>query len=163
MALRQFTERDLEVTAAMMSDQDQMSLYPRPRTQEETHDWIRRNLRLYEDLGFGFWLMESRKGSDFLGYCGIRPLRIEGVDEIEMGWHTNKRFWHRGLAAEAAIACRDLAFGRLEISRLVATIDPDNAASRRVAEKVAMTMEKRAVLDGWPCLLYSVERDQVTP
>ncbi len=135
-----------------------MSLYPRPRTRDETHRWIGRNLRLYEDRGFGFWLMESIQGSDFLGYSGIRPVNIEGVEEIEMGWHTKKEFWGQGLATEAATACRDLAFSRFDISRLVATIDPTNAPSLRVAEKIGMELENQAVLDGWSCLVYSVER-----
>ena len=156
--LREFTESDLDVLASMMADQDQMSLYLRPRTRDETHNWIRRNLRLYEDHGFGFWLMEAIEGSDFLGYCGIRPVSIEGVEEIEVGWHTKKQFWGQGLATEAATACRDLAFSRFDIPRLVATIDPDNAPSVRVADKIGMRLEKEAVLDGWPCVVYSIER-----
>lgn len=155
MVLREFTDPDLDVVAALMADEDQMSLYPRPRTRDETHDWIRRNLRLYEHRGFGFWLVEALETGDFLGYSGIRPVTIEGVEEIEMGWHTKKTFWGQGLATEAAAACRDLAFSRFDIARLVATIDPDNTPSERVAQKIGMQMEKKAVLDGWPCLIYA--------
>ena len=135
-----------------------MSLYPRPRTRDETLDWITRNLDLYENNGFGFWLMEATEGSDFLGYCGVRPVSIEGVEEVEVGWHIKKQFWGRGLATEAASACRDLAFDRFNIERLVATIDPSNAPSVRVAEKIGMRFEREAVLDGWSCLIYSIER-----
>lgn len=158
VVLREFTEDDLDVVAALMADRDQMSLYPRPRTRNETDRWIHHNLRLYEDHGFGFWLMEALEGSDFFGYCGIRPVTIEGVEEIEMGWHTKKEFWGQGLATEAAIACRDVAFSRLKIPRLVATIDLDNPPSERVAQKIGMELEKQMVLEGWPCLVYSVER-----
>lgn len=156
LVLRAFTEDDLDVVAALMADRDQMSLYPRPRTRNETHRWIQRNLRLYEDRGFGFWLMEAVEGSEFRGYCGIRPVDIKGVEEIEMGWHTKKEFWGQGFATEAATACRELAFTRFDISRLVATIDPANPPSIRIATKIGMHLEKEAVLDGWPCLLYSV-------
>jgi RimJ/RimL family protein N-acetyltransferase len=158
MRLREFTDGDLDVLAAMMADKDQMSLYPRPRTRDETHDWIKRNLDLYKNYGFGFWLMESVAGADFLGYCGIRPVSIEGVEEIELGWHTKKQFWGQGLATEAATACRDLAFSRFDIPRLVATIDLDNAPSLRVAHKIGMEPERDAVLDGWPCTVYSTRR-----
>ena len=156
--LREFTDDGLDVVAVLMADQDQMSLYPRPRTREETHHWVERNLSLYEKHGFGFWLMETLDADDFLGYCGIRPVAIDGIEEIEIGWHTKKEFWGQGFATETAIACRDLAFTRFDIPRLVATIDPTNAPSIRVAEKIGMRSEKEAVLDGWPCLVYSVER-----
>ncbi|MDP9067999.1 MAG: GNAT family N-acetyltransferase [Actinomycetota bacterium] len=156
--LREFTSADLEVLAAMMADQDQMRLYPRPRTKEETTAWLDRTVALYRKHGFGFWLMESVEGAEFLGYCGIRPRWVDAVEEVEMGWHTVKHFWNQGIATHAAAACRDLAFTRLDIPRLVALIDPDNPASIRVAAKIGMQLEKEAVVDDWPCLVYSAER-----
>lgn len=170
--LREFTESDLDVLAAMMADKEQMR-FPQPRTRDETHVWINGNLDFYAKHGFGFWLMESAEDAHFLGYCGIRPgwwqeagnsappthgIPVEELGDIEMGWHTKKQFWGRGLATEAAAACRDLAFTRFDIPRLVATIDPANAASVRVAEKIGMQLEKEGVLVGWPCLVYSIEQ-----
>jgi [ribosomal protein S5]-alanine N-acetyltransferase len=76
-----------------------------------------------------------------------------------MGWHTLKRVWNQGIATHAAAACRDLAFTRLDVPRLVALIDPGNPPSIRVATKIGMQLEKKAVIDDWPCLVYSVERD----
>jgi RimJ/RimL family protein N-acetyltransferase len=156
--LREFIDSDLDVLAAMMADQEQMSLYPRPRTREETEAWIERTVALYEHRRFGFWLMESAESSEFLGYCGIRPRCVDGVEEIEMGWHTLKHFWNQGIATHAAAACRDIAFSRLNIPRLVALIDADNPPSIRVATKIGMHLEKEAVVADWPCLVYSLER-----
>lgn len=158
VVLREFTHADLDVLAIMMADEDQMSLYPRPRTRQETKTWIDRNLSLYEDRGFGCWFMESVESSQFLGYCGIRPLLIDGVEEIEIGWHTIKHSWNTGIATEAAGACREHAFTGLDIPRLVAIIGPGNPASMRVADKIGMQLEKEAVIEGWHCLLYAVER-----
>lgn len=170
IALREFTEGDLDPVAELMADEDQMILYPRPRTREETKAWLDRNLDHYKEHGFGFWLMESPQ-TEFLGYCGLRPpswhrsgstLRnVTGEDisregEAEMGWHTKKSFWGQGLATEAALACRDLAFTRFDVLRLVATIDPLNAPSLSVADKIGMAFESEAVLDDWTCLFYSV-------
>lgn len=125
VVLREFTQADLDVLAQMMADKDQMRLYPRPRTRAETEGWIDRTIAPYEHRGFGFWLMESVEGSEFLGYCGIRPRWVDAVEEVEMGWHTLKHFWNQGVATHAAAACRDHAFTRLDVPRLVALIDPD--------------------------------------
>jgi RimJ/RimL family protein N-acetyltransferase len=156
--LREFRQDDLEELAAMVADEEQMTFYPRPKTRDEASAWIGRNLALYEERGFGFWCIESLPAPGFLGYCGIRPLVLEGVPEIEMGWHARKTSWNRGIATEAALAARDLAFGRYALSRLVAIIHPDHGASRRVAENIGMRVERATMLDDYPALVYATER-----
>jgi RimJ/RimL family protein N-acetyltransferase len=77
--LREFSQDDLDDLAAIVADEEQMSFYPRPRTRDEASAWISRNLTLYKECGFGVWFIESLLTSAFLGYCGIRPLALEGV------------------------------------------------------------------------------------
>jgi RimJ/RimL family protein N-acetyltransferase len=158
LKLRRFAPDDLDDLAAMVSDEDQMTFYPRPKTREEASEWISRNLTMYNECGFGFWLIESRQTSSFLGYCGMRPLLLDGASENEMGWHTKKLAWNKGIATEAAIAVRDVGFDRFGLSRLVAIIHPDHIASRRVAEKVGMVAERATILDDYPVMIYATER-----
>jgi RimJ/RimL family protein N-acetyltransferase len=133
--------------------------YPRPKTEDEASAWISRNLALYKEYGFGFWLIESVPDSGFLGYCGIRPLALEGTSEIEIGWHTKKTSWNRGIATDAATAARDLAFERFGLARLVAIIHPDHTASRRVAEKIGMEAERATILDDdYRAMIYASDR-----
>jgi [ribosomal protein S5]-alanine N-acetyltransferase len=153
--LREFAESDLDTLAAMVADVDQMRFYARPKTRNEAAEWIKRNISLYERIGFGFWFIESASASDFLGYCGIRPQ--EELGEIEMGWHTIKEAWNRGLATEAALACRDAAFDRFGLDRLIALISPNHGASIRVAEKIGLHPEKTTVLDGYPWIIYAID------
>jgi RimJ/RimL family protein N-acetyltransferase len=159
LKLREFSQDDLDDLAAMVADENQMRFYPRPKTRDEAAEWLIRNLALYEENGFGFWLIESLPDSGFLGYCGIRPLALECASEIEIGWHTKKTSWNRGIATEAATAARDLAFERFGLLRLVAIIHPDHTASRRVAEKIGMEAERATILDDdYPAVIYSAER-----
>lgn len=157
LRLREFRRDDLDVLAAMVADEEQMTFYRRPKTRDEAAAWIGLNIELYEARGFGIWLVEAAATSEFLGYCGIRPLELDGAAEIEIGWHTHKASWNRGVATEAATAARDLAFTRFAVPRLVAIIHPDHVASRRVAEKVGMRVARTAVLDeDYPALVYAV-------
>src|SRR5437762_11075412 len=94
--LREFDLDDLDDLTAMVADKDQMRFYPRPKTRDEATRWISHNIALYKEYGFGFWFIESLSTSGFLGYCGIRPLALDGVPEIEMGWHIKKTFWNQG-------------------------------------------------------------------
>jgi RimJ/RimL family protein N-acetyltransferase len=155
LRLREFGRDDLDDLAPMVADRDQMTFYPHARTRDEASAWIDRNLSFYRKQGYGFWVIETRAAASFAGYCGIRPLDLEGASEIEIGWHVRKTFWNQGIATEAAAAVRDLAFGRFAMARLVALIPPDHLASRRVAEKIGMRPGRHTVLEGYRAVIYT--------
>jgi RimJ/RimL family protein N-acetyltransferase len=155
LRLREFHDDDLD---AMVGDHEQMTFYPQTKPREEAAAWIRRHRELYATHGFGTWLIEALPDARFAGYCGIRPLELEQVAEIEIGWHVHKDFWKQGIATEAAaLACRAAAT-RFGLSRLVALVHPDHVASRRVAENVGMRCERRTVLEGdYPAIVYAAD------
>jgi RimJ/RimL family protein N-acetyltransferase len=103
----------------------------------------------WEQHGFGFFAVESREEPGpgrFIGFVGIgHPAYLpELADRPELGWRLAQDWWGRGLATEAAVAVREDALGRLGLAELISIIHPDNAASRRVATKVGMTIEGTA-------------------
>ncbi len=158
LRLREFRDDDLDVLAAMVGDPEQMTFYPRRKTRDEAAAWIRLNTGLYAARGFGTWLIEALPGRRFAGYTGIRPLDLDGVAEIEIGWHVHKDFWRQGVATEAARLVCDAAATRLRLSRLVALVHPDHTASRRVAENIGMRSERTTVLeDDYPAIVYAAE------
>jgi ribosomal-protein-alanine N-acetyltransferase len=79
---------------------------------------------------------------------------VEGSEEVEIGYLFLRRFWGRGLATEAARAVRDHGFA-LGYRRLVSIIDPQNLASRRVAEKAGLTLEKEVWKSNKKVCVYS--------
>ena len=155
MRLRDFTHADVDALAAMFADPQHMRFYPRPKSRAEAVEWIEWNLGLYAERGFGLWVMESKATGEFLGNCGLTPQTVEGHAEIELGWHTAPAFKRQGLATEAATACRDYGFGELGLSRIIGIIDPANVPSRGLAEKIGMTVEKTALFEGKPNVIYA--------
>lgn len=67
-------------------------------------------------------------------------------------------FWNRGLVTEAARAVRDHAFDDLKLPHVISLIHPENAASRRVAEKSGMTLRRSTTFRGFPALVFQVDR-----
>jgi RimJ/RimL family protein N-acetyltransferase len=59
----------------------------------------------------------------------------------EIGWAIASSQQGRGYATEAARALIDFAFSTLRCHRMVATCQPENAASWRVMEKLGMRRE----------------------
>jgi RimJ/RimL family protein N-acetyltransferase len=158
LRLREFRDSDLDILASMVGDAEQMRFYPRPKTRAEASAWIDRNRALYRERGYGSWLIELGPQLRFAGYCGIRPLDLEGVSEIEIGWHVHKRFWSQGIATRTAKMARDAAASRFGLSRLVAVVHPDHVASRRVAENLGMRQERTTVLeDDYSAVIYAIE------
>jgi RimJ/RimL family protein N-acetyltransferase len=143
LVLREMRDDDLDDLAGLLGDPEVMRYYPRPRTRQETLEWIELNRRRYRDDGFGLWVMHLRDGGGFAGDCGLTVQRVDGVDEVELGYHVHPRRQRAGLATEAALACRDHARDGLGLRRVIAIIHPDNIASQRVAQKAGLALERR--------------------
>jgi RimJ/RimL family protein N-acetyltransferase len=142
LAFREMTPDDLDDMAALLGDPQVMRYYPHPKSREDASAWIAWNQRLYRDHGFGLWLLTLGESGDFVGDCGLTPQQVDGVTEIEIGYHVGTAWQGRGLATEAAAACRDHARDVLGLERLIAIIDPRNRPSQRVAEKLGMVVER---------------------
>ncbi len=60
----------------------------------------------------------------------------------ELGWVMDKAYQGKGLVTEAANSLMDLARECFSVCRVIAQCDVENFASRRVAEKLGMTLVK---------------------
>ena len=110
----------------------------------DTDRVLRRCAEQYRSLGHGLWALELKSDATFIGLCGLIAQEIEGVDELEVGYHILPDYRQRGLASEAARGAMDYAFGPLGVDRIVSIILPDNAASVAVALGNGLTFERSA-------------------
>lgn len=78
-------------------------------------------------------------------------IRLVSADHarLELGWVVHPDFQGRGLAAEAAAAALDVAFGRLVAHRVEAHLDARNAASARLCERLGMRREATLREEQW--------------
>lgn len=146
LEFREMSPADQADMEMLLGDPDIMWVYPKAFDRERVRDWIDWNLRLYGERGFGLWLLTMRETGEFVGECGLTPQEVEGTTEVEVGYHVLQRFWGRGLASEAAAACRDFARDVVGLERIVALIDPRNVASQHVAANIGLVHERDAVL-----------------
>ncbi len=144
LAFREMTPDDLDDMAGLLGDPQVMRFYPYAKSRQEAGAWIAWNQRLYRDHGFGLWLLTLHERGEFVGDCGLTPQPVDGVTEIEVGYHVRPSLQARGLATEAAAACRDYARDVLGLERLIAIIDPGNRPSQRVAEKLGLVAERES-------------------
>ena len=136
------THEDQPEMERLLGDPRVMWVYSEPFDRDRVRAWIEWNLRLYDERGFGLWLLTLRDTGEFVGECGLVPQDVEGISEIEVGYQLHQRFWGRGLATEAAAACRDFARDVVGLDRVVALIDPRNVASQHVAANIGLVHER---------------------
>ena len=129
LAFRDMAPDDLDDMAALLGDPEVMAFYPRPKTRQEAAQWIDWNRGLYRTRGYGLQV-------------------VDGVTELEVGYHVLPALQRRGYATEAAAATRDFARTVVGATRLIAIIHPDNRPSQRVAEKIGLLPEKRTTVHG---------------
>jgi ribosomal-protein-alanine N-acetyltransferase len=158
LLLREFVPDDIDALAAVISDPETMRFYPEPRDRAGVESWIERNRRRYRDDGHGLWAMVLKSSGEVVGDCGLARQTVDDVDEIEIGYHVRRDLWGRGLAPEAAAACRDYGFERLGAKQLISLIRPENLPSRRVAEKVGLILWKEVMWRDLPHCVYVIHR-----
>ena len=114
--------------------------------------WVEWNRRHYDEQGFGLWIIETHAG-DFVGDCGLTMQEVEGTWHVEAGWHVREELRRQGFATEAALRVRDAARDS-GVEHLIAIIRPDNVASRRVALKIGLSLEREVERNGGPALIF---------
>jgi ribosomal-protein-alanine N-acetyltransferase len=161
LSLREFEREDLDALATILSDPETMRYYPMSFDRAAVADWIQRNRTRYANDGYGLWAMILNSTHELIGDCGLVRQIVDGVDEIEIGYHVRRNLWGKGYASEAAQACRDYGFANLGVDRLISLIRPENLASRRVAEKNAMTVWKEVTRANLLHYVYAIRRNEV--
>jgi [ribosomal protein S5]-alanine N-acetyltransferase len=161
MVLRPMEMDDVDDLMGIFSDPVAMRYYPGTKSRQEAEEWVRRMQESYRGNGFGLWVAILKDSGEFAGQCGLTVQVVEGKDEVEIGYLFLQRFWGRGLATEAAKAARDYGFYTLGYERLVSLIDPGNLASRRVAMKVGLTLEKEVEKWGKRICVYTIRKGSV--
>jgi RimJ/RimL family protein N-acetyltransferase len=144
LALRQFTATDVDNLFNLDSDPEVMRFLtggtPTPREVIQ-NDILPTFLRSYERFtGFGVWAAIEKESLDFLGWFSFRPKDAASPNDVQLGYRLRQAVWGQGYATEGARALICKGFTEPGVQRVSATTYQDNLASRRVMEKVGMTL-----------------------
>ena len=160
LILRHQVPDDLDSLWALYCDPQVTRYIPdAPRTYDETREeleWHQNGHPHHPELGL--WATIHKDTGQFIGRCGLLPWTIDQRHEVEVAYLIGRDYWGQGLGSEAALGIVQYAFEDLDLTRLVCMIDPHNEASRRVAIKIGMHLEKELEDELGPFLLYSMDR-----
>ncbi|MCP3979621.1 MAG: GNAT family N-acetyltransferase [bacterium] len=153
VSLRWLTERDVDALYELFGNADVARYWScaayADRAQAESllrqvHDCYARHT-LYQ------WGVTLDGDDRVIGTCTLASLDASN-GRAEVGFALNRSHWGGGLMSEALRLLLDYAFGTLGLRRIEADIDPRNAASIRLVERLGFVREgllrERWLVDG---------------
>jgi RimJ/RimL family protein N-acetyltransferase len=139
LILRPMLQTDFDPLYLIFTDPNVMAAFNHPLfTREQMQGWLERNLDHQNQYGYGLFSVILKETHELIGDCGLE--QMEDINAAELGYDFRSRFWNQGYATEAALAVRDYAFDVLGLPQLISLIRVGNLPSKRVAQKVGMTL-----------------------
>lgn len=148
LLLRGWSDGDLDGLASIYADVETVRWVGSPdgKNREETWRHMAYLVGHWALRGFGLWAVEELDSGALVGQIGL--LFPEGWPGLEVGWVVARPHWGKGYAPEAARASMRWARDELGATHLISLIADDNERSARVAEKLGMAVEGRALVLG---------------
>ncbi len=142
LTLRELTALDASFVCALMNEPSFVAhigdrgvrTVDDARRYIESGPWTR-----YSTLGFGLWLVQLRENGEPIGICGL--LQRDTLRSPDIGFAFRPQFWAHGYALESARAVMSFAADVLHRSEILALVNPSNAASIRLLEKLGFTRD----------------------
>lgn len=159
LVLRAHRLADFEPIAQLFAT-DRSRFMDGPRRAPEVWRGFMCDVGQWAVLGYGAWAIELKDGT-LVGQVGLnRPVEFP---EDELGWLLFEGYEGRGYALEAARTARDFGYGQAGLPSLVSYIDPENARSIRLAERLGAVRDPGAATpNGDPCLVFRHPRPGAT-
>lgn len=152
---RRWVAGDLDAIHAVYSDPLGMAFVGdgSPITLEGCREWLAVTERNYALRGYGMFALEERATAHVVGFCGL--VHPGGQPEPEVKYAFLQAAWGKGYATEAISHLLSYGHQAHGLTRIMATVAPDNLASQRVLSKAgAKEFGSRSNEDGSTTLLY---------
>lgn len=163
LSFRKYRDDDFEFLRSLLANPEVVRFIGNGNTRNrdgalEFLYWIYRSYRETPELGLRI-MIEADSGQR-IGHAGLVNQQVEGKEEVEIGYWIAPEYWGQGYAKEAASAIRDHAIHELGKKRLISLIQPGNAASKKVAQYVGMSLDKEIFMGGKDVCVYALEVDE---
>ncbi|MGE7113767.1 GNAT family N-acetyltransferase [Lysinibacillus sp. NPDC047702] len=119
------------------------------RTIEDSTAYILNGpIRMYEEFGFGLFLVERKGDHVPIGICGL--IKRDSLEDVDIGFAFLPKYWSKGYAYEAASATMTYGKDTLGLNRIVAITTKDNHASAKLLKRIGLQFERSVRLPNDP-------------
>lgn len=139
--LREMNPSDFNSLCRILQDEKAMYAYEGAFSDQEVQEWLDRQNYRYQKWNFGLWAAVLKETDKMIGQCGLTMQQWKDQEVLEIGYLFERSHWHQGYATEAAKACKQYAFEKLNASEVCSIIRDSNTASQNVAMRNGMVMK----------------------
>ena len=142
----------------MSADPEVMRYLGSGRVLSQAQSWgeVAAHIGHWALRGYGQWALERKEDGASIGRAGL--WNPPGWLGLEVGWKLARDAWGQGYATEAGRAAIDWAWSALDATELISIIQPGNAASVRVAERLGMRRLREESFKGQEVLVFGIDR-----
>ena len=127
------------------------------RTLQQAEAYLQNGaMASYQDSGFGFWAVIEKSSQQIIGMCGL--VKRNNLPHPDLGYSFLPEYFGHGYAFEAVQATVNSAKNQFQLQKLLAIVNVENAASRKLLEKLNFQYQRMiALYDNEPDLcLYAI-------
>lgn len=122
--------------------------------------WFEKGKARYSnDLG-GMNALVEKTSNSLIGQAGLLIQEVDGSTVMEIGYSMLPQYWNKGYATEAAIKCRDFAFGQNYAEELISIIHTENEGSMKVARNNGMKLWKNTEYKGTAVHIFRITKKE---
>jgi len=159
------TRDDFPLLCKHLQDIEVMYAWEHAYSDTEVWEGIEKQFERYKEHGFGIWSVILKENEELIGQCGLSMQPCEDKELLEIGYIFQKKNWHKGYASEAAVACREYAFDKLNADEVFSLIRDTNIASQNVAKRNGMSLRGTYVKHyrgiDMPHCIFSVKKEEI--
>ncbi|GAA0357334.1 GNAT family N-acetyltransferase [Bowmanella denitrificans] len=154
LVCRRWRNSDLDALYQVYSDPLAMQWVGdrKPISLPECHNWLHVTARNYATRGYGMFTLEEQTSGQIAGFCGL--VHPGNQPQAEIKYALRRNLWGQGLASEFVPALLNHGAQVHGLELIIATVYPQNLASRRVLEKAGMLLVREFDDDGHTICLY---------
>lgn len=143
LILRHWRDEDRLPFAELNGNKNVMKYFPTTLSIDESNSFVDRIKVEFEETGLGLYAVEIKGTNEFIGYVGSHRFTFNAPFSPgwEIGWRLSDRFWRKGYATEAAMACLAYAREKRFCNKLYSFTAVPNIPSENVMKRIGMTYQ----------------------
>ena len=117
---------------------------------------LQESQQLFQKEKLGLWFIETKNKAEIIGFVGLWYFFSENQPQLVYALlpHETKQ----GYATEAAARILEYSFQELNYNYLLASCDPPNLESQKVAKRLGMKQVEERIIKENPTVFFKIDR-----
>ena len=155
--IRPLTLADATAWEDFFTDNENLRFFvlnPKSLPAEKAKLWLEWQLKRYRENRYGLLALESKETGELVGMAGLLTQELDGLPELEIGYHLLPQYWGNGYATEAARFFKAFVRQNNLADSVVSIIHVENLRSQNVAVRNGMERGPKTEFQGKPVYIY---------